>query len=141
MKSGNPKEISSRRTRAIMGAVASGACLLGLLFFFRGCSSAEQDHVKARASATSEPASPPIEIPKFGRPEEAKRYLDAMIAGDRRSLELIDRAIAEAKAQPKADPGHVAELERERSQRAARLRAHEARLREPTPAAAKRPAE
>ncbi|MET0790232.1 MAG: hypothetical protein ABW061_01810, partial [Polyangiaceae bacterium] len=66
-----------------------------------------------------------IEIPKFGRPEEAKRYFDAMTDGDQRSLQLLEQALAAARANASVDPKYVAELERERKHRRTRLKAYQ----------------
>ena len=62
-----------------------------------------------------------VEVPAFGQPGERVRYLSAMIAGDRRALEVLTRGIAEARAQAQPDLVHIAGLERARSERAVRL--------------------
>lgn len=95
------------------------------LFAFRGCSSAVTDDPDLPRPRTAlDPASPHIEIPKFGKPEEARRYFVAMKEGDERALELLDKALAEAKNQASPDPVYLAELERDRAFRTARLKAH-----------------
>src|SRR6187397_1294890 len=109
---------SSRRWLAAFLAMAAGG-----LFVFRGCSSVDSGGSKGpeRAGLGSER----IEIPKFGRPEEAKRYFDAMTDGDQRSLQLLEQALAAAKANVGVDPKYVAELEHERTLRRARLKAYQ----------------
>jgi hypothetical protein len=106
-------------------AVALGVTLLGGgTFLFRGCSSV--DGVSIGSKKTAVAGADRIEIPKFGRPEEAKRYFDAMTDGDQRSLQLIEHALTAARSDPNADPKYIAELERERSAREARLKAYQA---------------
>lgn len=74
-------------------------------------------------SASASPASS-YPIPTFARPEEARRYFDAMIQGDKRAIETIDTALARAKLEPSADAAYVQKLETLRAERATRLAAH-----------------
>ena len=69
-------------------------------------------------------------IPSFARPEEARRYFDAMIQGDKRAIEVIDTALAKAKQQPGVDAAYVQKLEKLRVERATRLAAHVAAQRD-----------
>jgi hypothetical protein len=91
------------------------------LVIFRGCASADGDGGSGRAART-----PHVAIPKFGRPEEARRYFDAMIAGDRRSLALLEQAIREAEMTGDPNPAMLAELERDRALRQSRVVAYQA---------------
>jgi hypothetical protein len=71
-------------------------------------------------------ATPPAattETLSLAQPEEATRYLDARTAGVRRMLDLLDRAIAEARQDPQATPEHIAALERHRAERKKALEA------------------
>jgi len=110
-----------------LAAAALGLTVLGAgTFLFRGCSSVDGASRGSEKTAAVAPDSERIEIPKFGRPEQAKRYFDAMTDGDQRSLQLIEQALTAAHSDPKADPKYIAELERERSSRASRLQAYRA---------------
>lgn len=120
----------TRTHRTGWNSALLGTALLGLaagagIYGFRGCSSADAgDRAKAALDARNTAELEHIEIPKFGRPEEAKRYFDAMIDGDRRSLELLDQALRDARSGGKADQNYIAELERERRLRSARVKAY-----------------
>jgi hypothetical protein len=117
-----PSWVTTLLGTALLGLTA-GASVYGL----RACSSAGSNESNTTARSVTPSALEPahIEIPEFGRPEEAERYFDAMTAGDRRSLQLLDQALTEARSSPNAEPSYLAELERERNLRAARLRAYE----------------
>jgi hypothetical protein len=120
------KPPASRRVGYAGVLVATVLVGTGSAYALYGCSSAEPDAPKSAATRpgfTVDPAS--IEIPKFGKPEEARRYFDAMTEGDRRSLELLDRALAEAKAAPTPDTKYLAELEKDRALRLTRLKVYE----------------
>ena len=80
---------------------------------------------KPPLAAAKSQATPAYPIPSFERPEEAKRYFDAMIQGDTRAIEELDRALAKAKDQPDVTPAYVNELERVRAERVERLEAHQ----------------
>jgi hypothetical protein len=115
-------EVSAVRARwagAVLGMMATGVFCL---YVFRGCSSADPGGSKAPPAAAVD-VPPRIEVPQFGRPEEAKRYFDAMTDGDARSLQLIEQALAAAKAAANPDQSAIAQLEQERTLRQARLKA------------------
>lgn len=108
----------------VVSLLVVAAASAGALVVFRGCAS----------TADSNPQTPVVsapsargwfEVPNFRDPEQEKRYLAALVEGDRRSLELLDRALSEARAVPRSDEAYVAELERERATRTARLEAVE----------------
>lgn len=89
-----------------------------------------RDPASPRANATAPetpkaPSSGPP-IPSFERPEEAKRYFEAMIQGDTRAIEELDRALQQAKEKPDVTPAYVEQLERVRAERVERLEAHRA---------------
>jgi hypothetical protein len=90
------------------------------VFALRACSSADSELSKTAADAVSSAPIPPT----FERPAEARRYFDAMVSGDRRAIELIDRALNAMKSSG-ADPGQIALLQKERDRRAARLATNE----------------
>jgi len=79
--------------------------------------------VDATAAAS---AKDRFEIPRFGQPAEARRFLDAATAGDRHAIELLDESLAEAAKVGNADPEYVTRMTEERSTRGARLAAYEA---------------
>jgi hypothetical protein len=78
------------------------------------------------AAAAALPPTPPdatTETLSLAQPQEAARYLDTTTAGIRRTLDLLDRAIAEARRDPGATPEHIATLERHRAERKKALEA------------------
>ena len=97
---------------------------IGALVVFRGCAStADSNPQTPVVSAPS--ARERFEVPSFRDPEQEKRYLTALVEGDRRSLELVNQALSEARAVPHSDEAYVAQLERERATRTERLEAME----------------
>lgn len=97
-----------------------GAALFALLH--GGC----QSETSGRHTTVLTAAASSYPIPTFGRPEEARRYFDAMIEGDTRAIELLDTALTKAKSLAGTDPEQVQKLEALRADRAVRLAAHQA---------------
>ena len=83
-----------------------------------------------RVSAAQAPAASPVMVvpppPPFGRSDEAARYREAVIAGDERSIALVDRALGELARQSTNDPQQIEKLKQLRSERLARLSAYRA---------------
>lgn len=115
----------STKVGSMVGLLAvAGAAVYGS----HACSSADAGRAEAperRANGLEQPVKGAA-IPSFPQRDQARRYFDAKIEGDRRTLELLDQALAEARGQPKADPEVIAELEQARASRQKRLEAHEA---------------
>ncbi len=86
-----------------------------------GGAKASSPSVSPSTSAAVAGAEP---LPRFQQAAEAKRYADAMIQGDTRAIELLDEALAKARAEPSTDPAHIQTLERLRNERARRLARH-----------------
>ncbi len=102
---------------SLAGLLAAGAGLL----LFRGCASGvDPDVGRSSLPVAIERTAPGL--PTFRDPEQGKRYLSASEDGNRRSLELLTRALAEARSNADVDPAYVARLEREHAHRAARLK-------------------
>ena len=76
------------------------------------------------ASATAPARRIGAPTPSFARPEEADRYREAVIEGNRRALGIIDEALQEARRKPNVDAEYVRKLERIRAERSARLDAY-----------------
>jgi hypothetical protein len=53
----------------------------------------------------------------FARPEEARRYLNAIAEGDERAVQVLQDALRATKAQPSPDPAQVELLELELAKR------------------------
>lgn len=146
-KKGAGDECASSRIKprylalALLGALAAGAALYGfgaLEGFGKDQDTAKESQAteseRRKPAARQRQLAPPskslakVTIPEFGRPEERKRYLDAMIAGDKKAIEVLEQAIAEAQLHLDSEPGRLFALERARDARYARLQAHRAAL-------------
>jgi hypothetical protein len=126
----NPGNGGRRRYGVALGALVTLATAGASLYLFRGCSAVDSGDSQVGAASRLPAVAPSvaIEVPRFGRPEEAQRYFSAMTEGDRRSLALLDEALSKARREPGAAPAHVAELERDRSFRSQRLAVYEKEL-------------
>lgn len=105
--------------------VAGGCLVLVAVGAYSVLPPKSQTSEKPPSTAAKESGTESYPIPSFERPEEAKRYFDAMIQGDTRAIEELDRALAKAREQPDPTPAYVAELERLRAERVERLEAHQ----------------
>ena len=85
MSTMKPGADRNRRVLSVLG-VAGMLIAMGVgVYVFRGCSSSDVESTAnpTAKSAAAKDSVPAIEIPKFSRPEEAARYFDAVIEGDR----------------------------------------------------------
>ncbi|MDQ2642177.1 MAG: hypothetical protein M3020_00055 [Myxococcota bacterium] len=101
---------------SLVGLFAAGAGLL----LFRGCASRVDPDV-GRSSLPIAMDRAARALPEFRDAEQERRYLSASEDGNRRSLELLTRALSAARADPEVDPAYVARLEREHALRSAKL--------------------
>lgn len=111
-----------RRKRWLGGAAIAALAVVSIAYVTSRRSSAPTTESPS-PSAPAEKSSK-VPIPSFERPEEAKRYFEAMIQGDTRAIEQLDRTLAKAREQKGVTPTHVEELERLRAERVERLEAH-----------------
>lgn len=105
---------------ALAGLTAIGAATLASTRSEPGASTPSP----TPAAESSVPRAPSYPIPSFGRPEEAKRYLNAMIQGDERAIQELDRALEQAKTQSITTPSYLDQLQHLRADRVERLAAH-----------------
>jgi hypothetical protein len=122
-----PRPPRSRALWWAAPALVMGASVVA----FRGCSGAEPSDAREPpvTSRTLVSSTEAAALPEFARPEEAKRYRDAVVEGNQRAIGVLDEALAAAREQPDADPEQIAALAEQRAARAARLRAFEGSLR------------
>lgn len=84
----------------------------------------------AGGSVTPSGQGQPAEPPTFARPEEARRYFEAKIFGNREAIALLDQAIAEVRARGDSDVRNLDRLKRERESRLIDLKVQESALRD-----------
>jgi len=126
---------TQRRLRVVLGALI---CAVGggSVWLVRGCAAADPD-VPRRAVAPAPPAvvtAPVVDVPEFRKPEEAKRFFDATIDGQRRALAVLEQALRESADAPARDPAYLDQLKQDQARRLAILRAYEdARSKLPVP--------
>lgn len=107
-----------RRVAVILGAAGLVTCTALIVMRERG---------HRRSVADTVPSSGTLAtglLPTFGRPEEAARYFAAMIEGDTRAIQALDRALAQVRVQKGPNAPTITDLEQQRAARVARLEAH-----------------
>jgi hypothetical protein len=115
-------EETRRRSKLPVVLAACVATAIGSFWLLQ--SKGEKTPSSSDAASKAAVTSSAYPLPSVARPEEAKRYFDAMIEGDTRAIALIDEALAKAKTSSDGNAAQLRELERLRNDRAARLAAH-----------------